>query len=145
MLAKATLDKATTRDQLTERQESFLRLFWESECEGVPKELAIAAGYTESSALIAVRSMENEILELTKLYLVQHAPRAARQIVQAMISDEPIKGIKDKLLAATTLLDRVGVVKKDKMEVEHTHSGGVFLIPTKAPIEAVEAVFEEID
>ena len=142
MLAKAVLDKATDRRQLTEKQEKFLTLFWNSKCNGEPKELAIEAGYSDASSYSAIRSLEKEILELTKVFLVQHAPKAARQIVDVMTSDEPIRGVKDKLLAATTVLDRVGLVKKDKMEVEHTHQGGVFLIPSKAPIEAV---YEEID
>jgi hypothetical protein len=144
MLPKTTLSKSTNRKVLSENQENFLRLFWDSGCDGDPKQIALAAGYAESSVYLAVKSLENEILELTKLYLIQHAPKAARQIVDVMTSDEPIRGVKDKLLAATTVLDRVGIVKQDKMEVEHTHSGGVFLIPTKAPIDAVDAYYEEV-
>ena len=147
MLAKVVLDKATDKRQLTDKQESFLRLFWDSGCQGTPKELAIEAGYSPAGTYAAIRGLEKEILELTKVYLVQHAPSAARQIVEVLTSDVPIKGVKDKLLAATTVLDRVGIVKKDKMEIEHTHQGGIFLIPTKAiiqPVNIENADYEEV-
>ena len=44
---------------------------------------------------------------------------------------------------ATTLLDRVGVSKVDRVDVNHNvQSGGIFLMPDKSPIE-VEVVKEE--
>jgi hypothetical protein len=42
-------------------------------------------------------------------------------------------GIRDKMSAAKELLDRVGLVKTEKMQVEA--SGGVMLMPPKAPVE----------
>jgi len=43
----------------------------------------------------------------------------------------PIPQVNQKLQAAQTLLDRVGVVKEQKMNVEHNVSGGIFIIPAK--------------
>jgi hypothetical protein len=48
-----------------------------------------------------------------------------------MTSDMPIPQVNQKLQAAQTLLDRVGVVKEQKMNVEHNVSGGIFIIPAK--------------
>jgi hypothetical protein len=42
-------------------------------------------------------------------------------------------GIRDKMVAAKELLDRVGLVKTEKMQVEA--SGGVMLMPPKATVE----------
>jgi hypothetical protein len=38
-------------------------------------------------------------------------------------------GLKDKMMAAKELLDRTGLVKTEKMQVEST--GGVMLLPAK--------------
>jgi len=140
MLAKADLNAATNGRKLTEKQENFLRLYWESNCLGNPRSLAIAAGYAEGNgAYVAIRALKDEMLELTEIFLVQNAPKAAGTIVEVLNTDEPIPGIKDRLDAAKTLLDRVGLGKKDKTTVDVNVSGGVFLIPTKdiaAPIDA---------
>ena len=52
-----------------------------------------------------------------------------------MESNRPIVQASNKLAAATTLLDRVGVVKVDRVDVNHNVGGGIFLMPDKAPIE----------
>ena len=48
-----------------------------------------------------------------------------------MTSDKPMPNINAKLQAAQTLLDRVGVTKQDKVEVNHNVSGGIFILPEK--------------
>jgi len=42
-------------------------------------------------------------------------------------------GLRDKMSAAKELLDRVGLVKTEKVQVEA--SGGVMLMPPKAAVE----------
>ena len=118
MLAKVVLDKATDKRQLTDKQESFLRLFWDSGCQGTPKELAIEAGYSPAGTYAAIRGLEKEILELTKVYLVQHAPSAARQIVEVLTSDVPIKGVKDKLLAVPIRLKFKRNTKEEENNIQ---------------------------
>ena len=53
-----------------------------------------------------------------------------------MNSDKPIPQVSNKLQAAQTILDRVGVSKSDKLDVTHKAAGGIFILPEKAPIEA---------
>jgi len=43
-----------------------------------------------------------------------------------------------KLQAAQTILDRVGVVKKEKLDVNHNVSGGIFILPQKDTIDLQE-------
>ena len=49
-----------------------------------------------------------------------------------------------KLQAAQTLLDRVGVAKRDKLDITHTSESGIFILPEKKPILEAEDV-EVID
>jgi hypothetical protein len=56
-----------------------------------------------------------------------------------MDSKRPIVQANNKLAAAQTLLDRVGVSKVDKVDVNHNvNSGGIFLMPDKAPLDLEE-------
>ena len=56
-----------------------------------------------------------------------------------MDSKKPIVQANNKLAAAQTLLDRVGVSKVDKIDVNHNmNSGGIFLMPDKAPLDLEE-------
>jgi hypothetical protein len=65
-----------------------------------------------------------------------------------MESTKPVVQAANKLSAAQTLLDRVGVSKVDKIDINHSvNSGGIFLMPDKAPvvIEAEEATYQEVE
>jgi hypothetical protein len=77
--------------------------------------------------------------------LTKNAPKAASKIVDIITSDTPIPQVNQKLQAAQTLLDRVGIVKEQKLNVEHNVSGGIFIMPAKdeLDVEAIEA--EEVD
>ena len=59
-----------------------------------------------------------------------NAPKAAVAMV-AGIDDPTQLGIRDKMSAAKELLDRTGLIKTEKVQVEA--SGGVMLMPTKKP------------
>ena len=62
-----------------------------------------------------------------------------------MESKKPIVQANNKLAAAQTLLDRVGVGKIDKVDINHNvNTGGIFLMPDKAPIELDEGQYEEL-
>ena len=64
-----------------------------------------------------------------------------------MNTDMPIPQIANKLQAAQTILDRVGVVKKkERLEVDHkTNGGGVFILPAKEEVTIIDVEAEEID
>ena len=66
------------------------------------------------------------------MYMAQNAPKAAMAMTGALYDPTEL-GIRDKMSAAKELLDRVGLVKTEKMQVEA--SGGVMLMPPKAPVE----------
>jgi hypothetical protein len=64
-----------------------------------------------------------------------------------MKSDKPVPQANNKLQAAQTILDRAGVVKTDKLDVNHNVSGGIFILPEKhtIDIEAEDADYETLD
>ena len=68
------------------------------------------------------------MLEATQLFMARNAPRAAMAMVSG-ITDPTELGIKEKMAAARDLLDRSGLVKTEKLQVES--SGGIMLLPAK--------------
>ena len=62
-----------------------------------------------------------------------------------MNTDKPVPQVSNKLQAAQTILDRVGVAKRDRLDVTHKAAGGIFILPEKAPIEveAEDVEYEE--
>jgi|TARA_R110000751_G_scaffold71189_2_gene143964 hypothetical protein len=127
-----TIEKREVKRELTEKQQSFLKHLVETQ--GDAKQAAQLAGYSSPYHQI-VKSLKSEILEITKEVLASSAPKAAFKLVEIMESNRPIVQASNKLAAATTLLDRVGVVKVDRVDVNHNVGGGIFLMPDKAPIE----------
>ena len=131
-----------TQRKLTEKQQSFLEHLVETQ--GDAKKAAELAGYTSHYHHV-VKTLKNEILELTQEILANSAPKAAFKLVEIMESKKPIIQANNKLTAAQTLLDRVGVSKVDKVDVNHNvNSGGIFLMPDKAPLDIEEGEYEDI-
>lgn len=114
--------------QLTEQQQRFLEVLFD-ECKGNIRAAMRKAGFSEGySARQLTNSLKEEIIEATQLYIAMTAPRAAAAMVDAI--DDPTElGLKEKMNAAKDLLDRAGLVKTEKVQVEST--GGVMLLPAK--------------
>tara|TARA_R100001460_G_scaffold48402_1_gene86378 strand:- start:394 stop:822 length:429 start_codon:yes stop_codon:yes gene_type:complete len=137
-----TIDNQNKKRELTEKQQSFLNHLVDTN--GDAKKAAELAGYTSHYHHV-VKTLKSEILELTQEILANSAPKAAFKVVEIMDSKRPIVQANNKLAAAQTLLDRVGVSKVDKVDVNHNvNSGGIFLMPDKAPvvIDAEDAEYE---
>ena len=128
--------------ELTEKQQLFLDSLVETQ--GDAKQAAALAGYSGGHYQV-LKALKNEVLELTKDVLAHNAPKAAFKLLEIMESDKPIPQANNKLTAAQSLLDRVGVSKSETLDINHQVSGGIFLMPDKAPIEvkAEEVEYEE--
>jgi len=125
---------------LTDKQQKFLDCLIEHN--GNAKLAAKEAGYSGNHYQV-VKALKNEILDLTTDILANSAPEAAVRLVDIMRTDKPIPQISNKLQAAQTILDRVGVTKQERLEVNHKTSGGVFILPAKKEPITIEA--EEVD
>ena len=114
--------------ELTERQQKFLSVLFD-EAGGDVVTAKKLAGYSDkSNTSEVVKSMKDEIMEATQLFMSRNAPKAAVAMVSGV--DDPTQlGIRDKLSASKELLDRVGLIKTEKVQVEA--SGGVMLLPPK--------------
>tara|TARA_R110000868_G_scaffold97505_1_gene268132 strand:- start:3880 stop:4254 length:375 start_codon:yes stop_codon:yes gene_type:complete len=121
--------------QLSEKQEKLLAVLFD-EAGGdviVAKKLAGYSDTTSTSDI--VRGIKDELMEATHLYMARNAPKAAMAMVGGLFDPTEL-GIRDKLAAAKELLDRTGLVKTDKLQVET--SGGVMLMPPKAIVTVDE-------
>ena len=126
---------------LTEKQESFLSHLVETQ--GDFKKSAELAGYSGNHYQV-LQSLKEEVVDLASNVLAREAPLAAFKIIEVMRSDKPIPQANYKLQAAQTILDRVGVSKTDRLEVNHNAGGGIFILPEKKAIEITEGDYEDI-
>jgi|TARA_R110002153_G_scaffold40210_1_gene115118 hypothetical protein len=117
---------------LTEKQQMFLNVLFE----GANGDVVAAkklAGYSENTPTTEViKGLKDEIMEATQLYMSRNAPKAAMAMVGGLYDPTEL-GIRDKMAAAKELLDRTGLVKTEKMQVEA--SGGVMLMPPKQVVK----------
>ena len=115
--------------QLTERQQKFLSVLFD-EAGGDVATAKKLAGYSDATRIEEVvnSSMKEEILESTQNFMARKAPKAAIAMVSGLFDPTEL-GIRDKMTAAKELLDRTGLVKTEKVQVEA--KGGVMLMPPK--------------
>jgi hypothetical protein len=121
--------------QLSEKQEKLLSVLFD-EAGGDIVTAKKLAGYSDATSTSdIVKGLKDELMEATQLYMARNAPKAAMAMVGGLFEPTQL-GIRDKLSAAKELLDRTGLVKTDKVQVEA--SGGVMLMPPKAFVETDE-------
>ena len=114
--------------QLTENQIKFLEVLFDEAGGDVVKAKKLA-GYSENTPTrLIVDSLKDEIFEGTKTYMSRIGPKAAVAFGQALMDPTEL-GVKEKMQAAKEILDRAGVVKTERVEVQS--SGGLFILPPK--------------
>ena len=136
------LPSLDNKRKLTEQQQTFLSTLATSAKGDINKALNIA-GYKETSYYNVIQSLKDEIIDVATKILAKSAPQASQKLVEILNSDDPIPQVNAKLQAAQTLLDRVGVAKRDKLDVTHTATSGIFLLPEKKTLIDGEA--EEVE
>ena len=142
-MANTYLQETNNKDRtLTDKQQKFLDCLIEHN--GNAKLAAKEAGYSGNHYQV-VKSLKNEIIDLATDILANSAPQAALKMVDIMNTDMPIPQVANKLQAAQTILDRVGVVKKERVEVDHKTNGGVFILPAKKEVNVIEGEYTEQD
>ena len=136
------LPSLDNKRKLTEQQQTFLSTLATSAKGDINKALDIA-GYKETSYYNVINNLKEEIVDVATKILAKSAPQASQKLVEILNSDDPIPQVNAKLQAAQTLLDRVGVSKRDKLDVTHTATSGIFLLPEKKTLIDGEA--EEVE
>jgi|TARA_R110000751_G_scaffold50199_1_gene111179 hypothetical protein len=123
------LDKKETTE-LTEKQKIFLSALF-GEANGEPRAAAEIAGYAPTSYPKVVQGLKDQILERAETILAAHSPKAALSIANAIDDDGSIPGASIRMEAAKQILDRVGLVKREKIDINAKIAHGIFILPAK--------------
>ena len=128
------------KKELTTKQQAFLDNI--IPCGGNLRQAAEIAGYAPGSYTTIAKDLRKEIIELAENVMAFNAPQAAVKVVEMITSDAPVPQANVRLQAAQTLLDRVGLGKKDKLEVEVQNVQGLFILPAKE-MNVIDGEYED--
>jgi hypothetical protein len=128
--------------QLTTKQQAFLDNL--TTCGGDVKHAAELAGYAEGTHYTVVKALKSEILDIATNILALNAPKAASKLIQIMDSPEPIPQANMRIQAAQQILDRVGLGKTERLDVNVSSGGGLFVIPAKKEV-VIDGEYTEVE
>ena len=131
----------TQEKSLTNTQEKFLDALF-GEAKGNPKKAGELAGYSEHSYPKLIRSLKSEIVSRAEGYLAIYSAKAATKMVDMMDEDGTTPHASIRLEAAKQILDRIGIAKKEKVDINVRAMHGIFILPAKDKIKKVEVVDE---
>ena len=133
----------TQKRSLTNTQEKFLDALF-GEAQGNPKKAGELAGYSEHSYPKVLRNLKQEIVSRAENYLAVHSARAATKMVNMLDEDGTTPHANIRLEAAKQILDRIGVVKKDSLDINMKAAHGIFILPAKeTPEESIVTPVED--
>ena len=127
----------TPKKSLTDSQEKFLDALF-GEAKGNPKKAGELAGYSEHSYPKVLRNLKSEIVSRAETYLATHSARAAAKMVDMLDEDGTTPQASIRMEAAKQILDRIGIAKKEKLDVNVKALHGLFILPPKDAIRKVE-------
>ena len=125
----STITKTQKRN-LTDMQEKFLDVLY-GEAQGNPREAARLAGYSENSYPKVIRNLKKAIIELAETHLSTHSAKAATRLITLLDEDGTTPQASIRLAAANSVLDRVGLTKKDQLDINMKALHGIFILPPK--------------
>ena len=128
-----TMDSTILKTQeksLTDTQEKFLDALF-GEAQGNPKLAGELAGYSEHSYPKVLRNLKDEIVKRAENYLAIHSAKAATKMVNMLEEDGTTPHASIRMEAAKQILDRIGIVKKDQLDVNMNLKHGMFILPAK--------------
>jgi len=131
----------TQKKSLTDTQEKFLDALF-GEAKGNPKKAGELAGYSDHSYPKVVRSLKSEIVSRAEGYLATHSAKAATKMVDMLEEDGTTPHAAIRLEAAKQILDRIGIAKKEKIDINMKAVHGLFILPAKEEIKITEVLDE---
>ena len=78
-----------------------------------------------------IRNLKKEITELAENHLSTHSAQAANRLIALLDEDGTTPQASIRLAAANSILDRVGLVKKDQLDINMKALHGIFILPAK--------------
>ena len=124
------LQKQNNKKELTEQQELFLSALF-GEANGNPKRAGEIAEYAEGSYTHVIKSLKSEIINRAENVLAAHSPKAAMGLVSALDADGSMPQANIRVEAAKQILDRVGIAKKEQLDINAKVAHGIFILPAK--------------
>ena len=131
----------TQKKSLTDSQEKFLDALF-GEAKGNPKKAGELAGYSDHSYPKVVRSLKSEIVSRAEGYLATHSAKAATKMVDMLEEDGTTPHAAIRLEAAKQILDRIGIAKKEKIDINMKAVHGLFILPAKDEIKITKTLDE---
>jgi len=132
-----TMDSTILKTQeksLTDTQEKFLDALF-GEAQGNPRRAGELAGYSEHSYPKVLRNLKDEIVKRAENYLAIHSAKAATKMVNMLDEDGTTPHASIRMEAAKQILDRIGIVKKDQLDINMNLKHGMFILPAKDKVE----------
>jgi len=123
--------------KLTEKQEKFLDQLFNNGGDVI--EAMQLAEYHPQSRSNLLNSVKNEIIERTKMTLAGSAPKSAQRIQEGLDADGtlPTSQMEVRMKAAADILDRIGITKRQEIDIRAEVVHGVVLLPPKKEEEIV--------
>ena len=116
--------------ELTSQQKTFINALF-GEAQGNPKKAGEIAEYAPSSYPKVIKALKDEIIERAEYSLALHSAKAVKGLVDALDEDGKTPGVNIRMEAAKQILDRVGLVKKEKIDINAQVAHGIFILPAK--------------
>ena len=132
----------TQKRSLTDSQEKFLDALF-GEARGNPKKAGELAGYSEHSYPKVLRNLKSEIVSRAENYLATHSAKAAAKMVDMLDEDGTTPHANIRMEAAKQILDRIGIAKKEKIDINMQAVHGLFILPAKDKIKRAEPLHED--
>ena len=132
----------TQERNLTDIQEKFLDVLF-GEARGDPKKAGELAGYSEHSYPKVLRNLKSEIVLRAESYLATHSAKAATRMVGMLDEDGTTPHANIRMEAAKQILDRIGIAKKEKLDINLKAVHGLFILPSKDEIKKPKSVNED--
>lgn len=121
--------------ELDTKEILFLEYLFDGEGMRHPTEAKVMAGYAADYPLLKImKRVKTELIDRMDAAITMHAPKALLALLDLMNEPET-PGNKLKKEIALDLLDRGGVVKKEKAEVAPVAPSYVFVLPQKQEIK----------
>lgn len=124
------------KKNLTQKQENFLTALFSNG--GNISEALKTAKYSHHSRKDVLASLKEEIAERTKVMLSGAAVKAANNIIKTMDVDVdaeiPTNRLELRYRAAGDVLDRIGITKRQQIDISGEIKHGIVLLPSKKPM-----------
>lgn len=114
-----------------ERQANLIDILYDDEFKGTFKDAMTLAGYPPTTPMHVVKkAIAKPLIERGDIEMAAGTPQSIKRLLK-ILEDPELPGAKVLLAAVQTWLDRAGIVKKEKLEIEHTAPNGVVFLPPK--------------